>query len=660
MSKYEYGERLLLPVLVHAHQQAWYVKHVNERRDHDESKRRFEARLPRTRPLWVYVIDPADVGMRVPTMQLPVPYEFLQEGPCGALFCVESPVPKEFLNELDWSEERIEHFSKRALNLEREETAMNGGLMPSTGNPHFAAQMSYAVCQSVYHRFALALGRPPVFGPWQMRAFEKRKLDPEGSNPGSRVQLLIRTHAAVPEDNAYYMPETGVLHFGWFVNKKTSSTLVVRNSIQQYALSHDMICHELAHALLDGMRSHFMLDTGPDVSAFHEAFADLIALLHHFTARTLVQQAIEETGDIGARVLLEIGRLLGETDSPGGGGAMRSAITALVEEARVDTPIADAWRYDDGHSKVGDVKPALTMINPDTGEEWTECHDRGSVLAVAVMEAFVVCFRRRARPFRRLARAVRPSEGQSLPAELVEVLTTAVSRLAVHFMRMLIRALDYCPPVDIHFGEFLRAMITADRDLAPDDEPGYRGALIRAFRRRGITIEHVLDLSEDSIAWAPPQTALEPVRALEFSQLKLTNDGTAPATEDEQRRWADVLGGYILRDEQRLRAFGLHEPGGVYGAIVIESVSVTRRVDTTQNIRHGLVAEITQLRKGHRNDFYGGCTVVMNESGVIRYTVYKRVDALGRRKVQADWQGREARTGAKSLTLKEIHARRRI
>ena len=48
-------------------------------------------------------------------------------------------------------------------------------------------------------------------------------------------------------------------------------------------------------------------------------------------------------------------------------------------------------------------------------------------------------------------------------------------------LRLRIRALDYLPPVDVHFGEFLRAILTADTDLVPDDLMHYRPAVIQAF-----------------------------------------------------------------------------------------------------------------------------------------------------------------------------------
>ena len=66
---------------------------------------------------------------------------------------------------------------------------------------------------------------------------------------------------------------------------------------------------------------------------------------------------------------------------------------------------------------------------------------------------------------------------------------------------MCIRALDYCPPVDINFGDYLRALITADIDLVPDDDLGYRIALIDAFKRRGIYPRDIRTLSEESLCW---------------------------------------------------------------------------------------------------------------------------------------------------------------
>jgi hypothetical protein len=53
----------------------------------------------------------------------------------------------------------------------------------------------------------------------------------------------------------------------------------------------------------------------------------------------------------------------------------------------------------------------------------------------------------------------------------------------------------------VTFGDFLRAMVTADFELAPDDESGQRAAMIEAFRMRGIYPDNVTSLAEDSLLW---------------------------------------------------------------------------------------------------------------------------------------------------------------
>ena len=66
--------------------------------------------------------------------------------------------------------------------------------------------------------------------------------------------------------------------------------------------------------------------------------------------------------------------------------------------------------------------------------------------------------------------------------------------------------------MDLTFGEYLRALITADMDLMAEDKHRYRVAFIEAFRRRGIYPRDVRTLSEDSLRWARPgeDPTLEP------------------------------------------------------------------------------------------------------------------------------------------------------
>jgi len=51
---------------------------------------------------------------------------------------------------------------------------------------------------------------------------------------------------------------------------------------------------------------------------------------------------------------------------------------------------------------------------------------------------------------------------------------------------MLIRGLDYLPPVEFEFGDLVDAVMRADEEVAPDDDLGYRDALLGRFERSGI------------------------------------------------------------------------------------------------------------------------------------------------------------------------------
>jgi len=141
----------------------------------------------------------------------------------------------------------------------------------------------------------------------------------------------------------------------------------------------------------------------------------------------------------------------------------------------------------------------------------TEPHARGAILVAAVFDAFLAIYRRRVADLLRIATSgsgVLP-EGELHP-DLVNRLASEAATTAQHVLNMCLRALDYCPPVDINFGDYLRAVITADIDLVPDDDLGYRIAFIEAFRRRGIYPRDVRALSVESLdIQFPPSMAEE-------------------------------------------------------------------------------------------------------------------------------------------------------
>ena len=95
-----------------------------------------------------------------------------------------------------------------------------------------------------------------------------------------------------------------------------------------------------------------------------------------------------------------------------------------------------------------------------------EPHQMGTVLVSAIFEAFATVFRRKSARYYRVAGIAPEDIGRVMMSDdLVKILAQEASDVASHFLDICIRAIDYCPPVDMDMGEYLRALITADTEL---------------------------------------------------------------------------------------------------------------------------------------------------------------------------------------------------
>ena len=519
---------------------------------------------PVHRPLRIYTQDP-DVSMHdAPLTIAKVSYEPVEPGPVGALFRVH-----------DENETRREVYAP--VDLDSPDVLRQQGLPASTADPRFAQQMTYAVAMTVFESFALALGRTPEFA------------------AGAQGRLTIRPHFR-EEDNAYYDDEAARLDFGYVFATSDAGGRLQKGAVVFTALSHDIIAHETTHALLDGMRPLFLMPTNPDVAAFHEAFADLVALLLRFRYRELVERALSDaTLDLSSTLLTQVARQWGR--SAGSGGAALRRVT--LEAGAPDAPVDRAHQYDAGKEE----------------------HDLGAVLVAAVFDAMNRVFVRKTKHVRQLAAT--PHAPQ---ASVTALLAAEAQKLAAEFLNILVRAIDYCPPVDVTFGEYLRALVTADAVTVPDDPCGYREALVYAFRRYGIRVDGVADLSEESLLWCPPERPLPPVDGLAFGQMSHVIEPGWPVDTAERRRRADALGAFVTRDDYR-EYFGLATPSRRDGIEppVIQSVRTLRRLTPDRELDFHVVAEITQRRTTGRRPFHGGATVVLDETGTVRYVVGKGV-----------------------------------
>ena len=291
-------------------------------------------------------------------------------------------------------------------------------------------------------------------------------------------------------------------------------------------------------------------------------------------------------------------------------------------------------------------------------------HALGEVLVAAVFDAWLQVYEDRTADLVRLATGgsgVLPQG--AIPHDLAGRLAEEAAKVAGQFLNICIRALDYCPPVDPTFGEYLRALITADRDLVADDPRGYRVALVDGFRARGILPPDVQSWSPEAMVWQKPDRMgdLDGLRkALESLTGGWRLDGDRFAAWLSSRNDAKQLHGLLAAPEQEdlRRSLGLLEvgatrsadgAGGKAGRIEVHAVRPLRRVGPDGQVASSVVIEVTQLWTPElaTEGIRGGCTVIWDRTAKeIRYAIYKRVGHGGRTRAQLQYRQAMAESGS--------------
>lgn len=582
-AEHEIGESTLYRISYRI-AQAWFTRPYERKPDE-----------PVHRRLQIYSTNPGTSPLDGGVAICRVPYEPLKSGPTGAVMEVCNSGP--------------DGESWGMADLEDPHVIMRDGYKPSLSDPRFHQQMVYAVAMATYEKFRKALGRQVA---WPF-------LCCRDDGDGERNRLRLRPHGAC-EPNAWYNRARGEITFGYF--KAKHSTPVVEKGVGHVftSLSHDVIAHETSHALLDGLRAQFMIPSHPDVLAFHEAFADLVAVFQHFTIRDIVQRALRDSrGDLQkASILVDIAQEFGRGINSSG-----QALRTLVD-------LPDEVSTEDG----GRSRNRILQYK-DAGKA---PHQLGRVLARAVFSAFMTVYEKRTRRYVKLATQGSGVLDQGdIPEALLDILVEETSRTADQFLRICIRAIDYCPPVDLRFGDYLRALITADFDVVPDDSLGYRDAIIKAFGQRGIFGEGTTAMTEDALLWCAPTRTMAPLDELSFCSMEFDGDPAKPVSVSEMRRQAGALGRLVNKPGLD-REFGLICPSNPlfrpeqHDLPLIESIRSARRVGVDHEVHFDTVAEVIQRRQvtlqdGRSFSFFGGSTVILGPRGDVRYIIRKRIDS---------------------------------
>jgi len=395
------------------------------------------------RRLTIVAQDPSVPGDgEILTAEVSVPVDRLEAGPRGHRFHVVDydassgrllePVPdlrdpETEAAERDWS--CRDAFARPDGPEDEANRYPLGYSQALVSDPAFRAQNVYAIAARTLAAFEFALGRRIEW------AFGSHQL-----------YLVPRAFA---DANAHYAREDRGLFFG-YVPRADGTTM-------QTCLSHDIVCHETTHAVLDGLRPRFLEPTLPDQPAFHEALGDIVAILSVFSLREVVEFALgreDPEGRIAAggleRKVLAKGILFGVAEEF---GESTSGVRGSALRRSSELEAGEAWR---------------------SAPAFEEPHRRGEVLVAAVMDAMVGMWTER-------LDALEHAGGVNRERAAEEG-----AKAASQLMTMVIRSLDYAPAVEIEFEDVLDAIIVADEIVAPDDRHGYRDAIRASFERHGI------------------------------------------------------------------------------------------------------------------------------------------------------------------------------
>lgn len=253
-------------------------------------------------------------------------------------------------------------------------------------------------------------------------------------------RLLVLPHAGYWE-NAFYDRATGALHFFYFEGHDGQPVYT--------CLSHDIVTHELGHAVLDGLKPYYNEVSSPATAGFHEYFGDAVAMTMALATREIVVEvAGRGTGDLSERNLIaNIAAQFGQALSPEHYGSL-----------------ADAY-----------LRSGLNDVTMDQLAGVYEEHRYSEVLTGAYYDLLRACYEN-------LFEEEEKRGTEMHGGTRVRLLMRAAALVA----RLALRALDYCPPVDIDFADYARAVIRSDQIAYPLDPMGYREIATRVFLERKI------------------------------------------------------------------------------------------------------------------------------------------------------------------------------
>lgn len=471
-------------------------------------------------------------------------------------------------------------------------------------NPSFHAQNAYAIVMRILARFEFALGRRVSWGFYGH-------------------QIKVAPHAFA-DANAFYSEADQALMFGYFPGRK---------QMVFCCLSHDIVAHETAHALLDGLRQRYTDPSSPEQGAFHEGFADVVALLSVFALPGIVEKIIDLQSP--GRHPNQISRKNLTSDA-----LRKSLLFGLAKEMGRELP---ELRGDVLRRSV-ELKPSRQYL---TQAEFLEPHRRGEIFVAAVMNAFLTVWAKR------LASLGQVSPGHLDRGRVVEEGAT----IADYLLTMVIRALDYAPPVDLQFCDFLSAVLSSDREINPNDSRyRFRDILRESFVSYGIDPASKGTEADPGI-WCSPSATLN-FDAVHFESMQRDRDEVFRFIWENRKSLQLYENAYtrVLSVRPCLRI-------GPDGFALRETVAEFMQILNLQafELKRLQIAVPEDMPKDEEITLYGGGTLIFDEYGRLKYHVSNRLNNRERqtRRLEYLWQFGYFRDPSSFRNFSNLHRKKR-
>jgi len=262
----------------------------------------------------------------------------------------------------------------------------------------------------------------------------------------------LRIHPYCQTDRgAFYDRIDQCLQFGYLQAGDQDASMVFT------CASPDIIAHETAHAIVDGIAPDlfYNLSVEPQAAALHEAIADLTAVFLTFEMKVIRKKVIEDTG----------GNLLQPTEL----GWIAEEFGAYDTQNKLKQYLRNLW------SEATFDVTSSNYIDPQT----QSVHDLSTVFSSAVYEVML-------REYDRIQKEwIKPDLKTKAKQSLqIKALFSASTKIR----KMLFRAIDYLPMSHvITFSTLAKVIHTADLNAYPRPEDAFiRDTLKRIFIERKI------------------------------------------------------------------------------------------------------------------------------------------------------------------------------